>query len=255
MMAAWTPPAFCRSSWASESARALWEPRFRAARTACEDLAVLQVAEGAGGRVAVIRPASLARVTRLAADHGVALRSLDAAPATAHAVAAGRLGRLLVAIGDTALPIPDPIEDRAEVDPVWRLAGAAAGAATVSVAGDWAANPLLAPVGLVVQPLWPGGFDCPDAAARGAALVAAAGRHGREEAIGWLRAALSWPVAWSALHGIAEVKTPVFRFIRTTPPTPGVLAVLREGAAMPEGAARGLGFPFAAPRLSAPRAA
>ncbi|MDB5703177.1 MAG: putative methyltransferase [Sphingomonas bacterium] len=253
-MASWTAPAFCRSSWASETARALWEPRFRAARTACEDLAVLQVADGARGTVAVIRPASLARVTALAAERGVALRSLDAAPATAHAVAAGRLGRLLVAIGDVDPPLADPIENRDDLDPVWRLAGAVSGD-EVAVAGDWAVNPLLAPVGLVVQPLWPRGFDCPDAVARGAALVAAAARHDRAEAIGWLHEALSWPVAWSALHGIAEIKTPVFRFIRNAPPTPGKLSVRREGDTMPEGSARGLGFPFAAPRLSAPRAA
>jgi hypothetical protein len=253
-MVGWTAPAFCRSSWASETARALWEPRFRAARTACEDLAVLQVADGARGTVAVIRPASLARMTALAAERGVALHSLDAAPATAHAVAAGRLGRLLVAIGGGEAPAADPIEDCDDMDPVWRLAGAA-GADEVAVEGGWAANPLLAPVGLLVQPLWPSSFDCPDAAACGTALVAAAARHDRAEAIGWLHEALSWPVAWSALHGIAETKTPVFRFIRNTPPTPGKLSVRREGGAMPEASARGLGFPFAAPRMPAPRAA
>ena len=33
------------------------------------------------------------------------------------------------------------------------------------------------------------------------------------EVVSWLMEMLSWNVQWSALHGIAEIKTPVFPII------------------------------------------
>lgn len=253
--ARWRPPPFCRTSWTSEASRALWEPRLGAARTAAEDLAVLRCADDGGCRVAFVRPASLDRLCALATQRRVSLANLGALPPGDHHVAAGRQGRLPLVIDGraerAAAPITlSPCEDRADLDPVWRLALATPGAepfddgSGLTVAGDWASNPLLAPVGLAAMPPWPHGFDDAAAEAEGEALLASAHAHGRLEAIGYLREALSWPVSWTALHGVAEVKTPVFRFIRNTPPTAQKLTIRRRGAAMPETAARGLGFPF-----------
>lgn len=261
---AWQPPPFCRTSWSSAAARAWWEPRLIAARAALEDLAVLRSAQDGVLRIVAVRPASLGRLRGLAATRGVRLESLGAAPAAPDAVAAGRFGRLLVAIGEGAALVPDnaPCPAPANEDPVWRLALRTAAAEPFDegkglvVAGDWAANPLLAPVGLSATSAWPAAFDCDRAAAEGAALLAAAETHGLSAAIRDLREALSWPTSWSALHGIAEVKTPVFRFIRSAPPTRQRITVRRQGAAFPEQAARGLGFPFltrANPRNRAPR--
>jgi len=259
----WQPPPFCRTSWSSAAARTLWEPRLDAARAALEDLAVLRSAMDGRSRVAIVRPASLERLRALAATHGVGFASLGVAPAAADAVAAGRYGRLLLALGEgAAAPPPDAAACRfaADEDPIWRLALDTAAAEPFDagrgliVAGDWAANPLLAPVGLAAVPSWPGGFDCAASAAEGAMLLDAAAQHGLAAPIGDLREALSWPISWSALHGVAEVKTPVFRFIRNTPPTRHPLTVRRRGAAFPEEAARGLGFPFldrARPRAAA----
>jgi hypothetical protein len=147
-------------------------------------------------------------------------------------------------------PGPSRWEDDVDEDPIWRLALATGGARPfdegrgLTVAGDWASNPLLAPLGLTAMFCWPQSFACAEAEAEGEALLASAAAYRLSEPIGHLREALAWPVSWTALHGAAEVKTPVFRFIRDTPPTAHRLSVRRLGAGMPETAARGLGFPF-----------
>jgi len=254
--APWRPPPFCRTSWASEAARALWEPRLIMARDAIEDLAVLRCAGDGRLRFAFVRPASLERLCALARHCRTSLAGLDAPPAGVHDVAAGRAGRIMLALGDGARrdsppPAAAACEDCSDRDPVWRLALATPGAESfgegrgLTVAGAWAVNPLLVPVGLAATLPWPRSFACAEAEAEGEALLACAAAHGRDEAIGYLRQILSWPVAWTALHGVAEVKTPVFRFIRSTPATAQRLTVHRLGAALPEGASRGLGFPFA----------
>lgn len=252
----WRPPPFCRTSWTSEASRALWEPRLRAARDAVEDLAVLRCADDGRCRIAFVRPASRDRLCALAVDRRLAMAGRSELPLAHYHVAAGRHGRLALIIGDAAGRKRAPValsscEDSLDEDPVWRLASVTPGVEPfdegrgLRVAGSWASNPLLAPVGLAVMPLWPESFACPEWEAEGEALLASADAHGRAEAIGYLREALSWPVSWSALHGVAEVKTPVFRFIRDTSPTAHRLSIRRLGAGMPEAAARGLGFPFA----------
>lgn len=251
---AWSPPPFCRSSWSGEAARALWEPRLNAVRDLIEDMGMLTCGEG---RTIVVRAASLRRLAAMAAGWGLPLASLGVAPETPHAVAAGRHGRLLVRVGNGGPGAPlAACEADPHIDPLWALALAEPEARAfdegrgLAVAGHWASNPMLAAVGISIGRGWPGGFDCRAAPAQGEALIDAAAAHGREEAALWLREILSWPVSWTALHGIAEIKTPVFRAIRTTPWTPARLTIERMGSAMPEGAARGLGFPFAAARMA-----
>ncbi|MBZ5715954.1 aKG-HExxH-type peptide beta-hydroxylase [Nannocystis pusilla] len=67
------------------------------------------------------------------------------------------------------------------------------------------------------------------------------------EAAEWLTAALAWPIRWSALHGIAEVKTPVFKLCHDSEDSPQRHAFVRAGAAWPETAAQGNRAPFRAP--------
>ena len=70
---------------------------------------------------------------------------------------------------------------------------------------------------------------------------------GRELGFGaeieWLGEILGWPLEWSALHGIAEIKTPVLRASARTDATPRKYVVRWEGESYPEGGASGLRFP------------
>jgi hypothetical protein len=60
----------------------------------------------------------------------------------------------------------------------------------------------------------------------------------------WMLEILDWPVQWSALHGIAEIKTPVLKVSARTDATPVDYVVRRPGRARPREGARGLGFPY-----------
>ena len=55
---------------------------------------------------------------------------------------------------------------------------------------------------------------------------------------------LSWPTEWSALHGIAEIVTPVLRVSTNTDLTGDKVVVQRQGTTYPAEGASGLRFPF-----------
>ena len=69
--------------------------------------------------------------------------------------------------------------------------------------------------------------------------------HGAE--MEWLEEILNWPASWSALHGIAEVKTPILKASTRTDATGHEFVVHRRGRRVPDEAAAGLGFPFRTP--------
>lgn len=59
---------------------------------------------------------------------------------------------------------------------------------------------------------------------------------------------LSWPVEWSALHGIAEVKTPIFKMAYNTDTTAGKYTLQLQSDTYPENGLRGLLFPYKKPK-------
>ena len=70
-------------------------------------------------------------------------------------------------------------------------------------------------------------------------------RDGRViEELGWFRSLTRWPVAWSALHGIAEVRTPVLKLATNTDPTAERLDVRLHSDQAVERAAAGVTFPY-----------
>ena len=62
-------------------------------------------------------------------------------------------------------------------------------------------------------------LDCPASMELASTFSAVGMRHGYAEEIHWLREILSWPVQWSGLHGIAEIKTPVLKLSTWTDAT------------------------------------
>ena len=59
-----------------------------------------------------------------------------------------------------------------------------------------------------------------------------------------LEAVLSWPMAWSSLHGIAEIVTPVFKATTQTDALAHKAAVEWRGETMPAEAGQGVQFPY-----------
>lgn len=73
-------------------------------------------------------------------------------------------------------------------------------------------------------------------------------KKGMKKEMMWLREIMQWSFQWSALHGIAEVKTPVVKISTATDATPIKYAVEFKGSSYPEEGAKGLCFPFNMPR-------
>jgi hypothetical protein len=134
------------------------------------------------------------------------------------------------------------------VDTTWPMALATSGSTRrsdrIEVSGPPHANILWRWLGVRAVSHLPCRFDC-------ASTVTLADRYlqvGREAGFGlemdWLLEILSWPVQWSALHGIAEIKTPVLKISTMTDATPQRRVVQRVANAYPAEGATGLSFPY-----------
>ena len=59
---------------------------------------------------------------------------------------------------------------------------------------------------------------------------------------------LSWPVEWTALHGIAKLKTPVLKLATATEVDHELWRAAWAGTGYPGDGADGVRFPYRAPR-------
>jgi hypothetical protein len=71
---------------------------------------------------------------------------------------------------------------------------------------------------------------------------------GFDEELAWAEEIVSWPLEWSALHGIAEIKTPILKLAVRTDATVGKHVIRWHGLGLPAEAARGIGFAYRPPR-------
>ncbi|HKV37784.1 MAG TPA: hypothetical protein VJX67_01120, partial [Blastocatellia bacterium] len=62
--------------------------------------------------------------------------------------------------------------------------------------------------------------------------------------IDWTLEVLNWPLEWSALHGIAEVKSPIVKISTRTDATLVKYTVQRRSSNYPTEGARGTTFPY-----------
>jgi hypothetical protein len=70
---------------------------------------------------------------------------------------------------------------------------------------------------------------------------------GMTEELDWLTKMLDWPAEWSALHGIAELKTGIFKLAYQTDFTHQKRTIRYHGVALADDAARGLSFAYRKP--------
>ncbi len=141
--------------------------------------------------------------------------------------------------------------DHAMVDTTWPMAlqsnAVPDGTTTIEVSGAPHANILWRWMDVRAVPHLPCRFDCPETTELGERLVAVGRAAGFDQEMDWLVEVLSWPVEWSALHGIAEVKTPVLKVSTRTDATARRHVVRRRGDSYPSEGVNGLAFPFEAP--------
>ncbi len=115
------------------------------------------------------------------------------------------------------------------------------------VGGTVEANILLRWLGVRAVPHLPCSFDCEPTTAFARKLITVGKEAGFATEMEWLLQMLSWPVEWTALHGIAEIRTPILKISTATDATAERYEVRREGTSYPAEGARGLHFPYRPP--------
>ena len=117
----------------------------------------------------------------------------------------------------------------------------------IDAAAPFQSNILWRWMGPRAVPHLPCSFNCRATVAFADTLMALGRARGYGAEMDWLEEILGWPASWSALHGIAEVKTPVVKVSTRTDATAHEFIVRRQGQRLPDEAIAGLSFPFRLP--------
>jgi len=105
-------------------------------------------------------------------------------------------------------------------------------------------NVLLKPLG--VRPVFhlPCSFLCQPTCELGEDILGLMPDLGYAQEAAWLEALLSMPMEWSSLHGVAMVVTPILKLVYASDPLPKKATFRLQSHAFPEHSARGKAFPF-----------
>ncbi len=90
----------------------------------------------------------------------------------------------------------------------------------------------------------PCSFQCKQSEEIGYALMEIGRDVGFSDEVDWLLEILSWPVEWSALHGINEIKTPILKVSRQTDSTAEKYVVQLKSTHYPNEGMYGNGYPY-----------
>jgi len=102
-------------------------------------------------------------------------------------------------------------------------------------------------LGIRAVPHLPCSFNCEHSAELARAWLNFGISMGVANALDDLIEILSWPVEWSSLHAIAEIKTPILKMITATDAFAYKHTVRRRGDRYPDEGATGLAFPYHVP--------
>jgi HEXXH motif-containing protein len=264
-------PPFLRESWVSPAAASAYRDRLRELSTAllAEVVADLEPGRVLRRRIAgfqIFALQAMARERGLGCRYRVVQNAADSDPARPGLLhydvwvgpeplleelkrnGGAASGELLMVPACCLHAARERAELVAQLDEIWLTAAATASAhregAQITLRGSPHDNPLLVRLGLRVAGHAPCSFDC-EATQRGnARVLARAGSGPRAAQFAQLQEVLSWPAAFSALHGIAELRLPVARFLTHTAATANEYQVRWEGQTYPALGAKGLRFPY-----------
>ncbi|HEX7137431.1 MAG TPA: hypothetical protein VF219_06280, partial [Vicinamibacterales bacterium] len=147
--------------------------------------------------------------------------------------------------------------EHACVDTTWAMAVATAPADSsgrridIPPSAPFQANILWRWMGVRAVPHLPCSFSCPSTVKFANTLMDLGRQLGFADEMAWIEEILDWPASWSALHGIAQIKTPVLKTSTRTDATGHEFVVNAAGRRMPREAATGLTFPFKPPEKPA----
>lgn len=266
-------PAFTRRAWVSDHARAVWEPRFAEIARAWREIEWQTVAAGRRGCALLwLSHDELAALAPRLHTHGLRASTLQSSlrpagekgdPTLVHRVAIGSrraLGVLRKAWlrGDDdevgrSLGYPaccraffrKALVQERWLDPTWPRAARWGDGPVLEVAVEPELNLFLSSLGVRLVPHEPCSFNCPEARQVAEGFIATGRQAGFEAPLDRAAEALRWPVEWSALHGIAEIRTPIVKLSMRTDAVAEKRIVRHHGAGYPLEGAQGAGFPYA----------
>lgn len=277
-------PDFKRVAWVSDRARAVWEPRLRRIAAAWSQVEWLSVAAGLRAcAVTTLSPGLFVERAKTWTSSGLAMLPLSIQGRGPAAVEAGsrtavpaniesfrvavatpenlaRLSRALDhadhAVVAALLGVPACCNTHGRrawsagtaIDPVWSVAMRGASGecsdGSAEVDGPWQTNILWRWLGICALPHLPCEFDCEPSREIADCLLELGSEAGFAEEMSWMREILSWPVEWSALHGVAIVSTPILKLSVRTAVTDRKFSLRRSGRTYPTEGATALCFPY-----------
>lgn len=110
----------------------------------------------------------------------------------------------------------------------------------IDVKGSPELNPFWIPTGIRMVPHFPCRFNCHDAQLFAQKFIVTGTKAGYATAMKIALEILSWPVEWSCLHGIAEIRTPILKISQRTDMTIQKCAIHFLGSSYPEEGAKPL---------------
>lgn len=133
-------------------------------------------------------------------------------------------------------------------DPVWAIARrtslAGSDSDSIVLSGPPLLNVLLRSAGVRAIPHFPCSMDCQTSLAFANQFMDVGTSLGFSGEITWLKEMLSWPLEWSALHGIAEIRTPIVKICTRTDVTAQKRTIRWMGKVYPPNGVQGVAFPY-----------
>jgi uncharacterized protein len=280
------PNGFLRVAWVSARARDTWASRFATVRESVRRTEWMSVvADARMCALLAVRPEELADLQAAWTAHGLSWHALDPADDgllrywTAERAATRMRNIRLIAVARSShlqefaaaaarhdhgavssmLGVPaccaeswnPPGAGRASLDATWSYAGRLASdeeeGNVRTINGPAVANIMWRWLGIRAVPHLPCSRRCSQSISLAGRLKQIS-RSGDADAHVWLDAILSWPAEWTALHGIAEVRTPILKFCTASDVTEHKYTVRWTGRSYPSEGGVGLEFPYRTPR-------
>lgn len=279
-------PDFLRVSWVNDHARSVWEPRFLQIAEAWLDIQWLSVIAGLRHccRINTTTQYLAARADRWTEQGlevmplGIELPPTPSGPSLPANQQQSLVIQLLIGKGHDIASfhsaysahdcrmmgdllgyppccisfVSEVVHKQGFIDTTWHTAlttlPEADATRELEVTGNLEANTLWRRLGLCAVPHLPCSFACSPTSELGQKLLDVGREAGYVKETEWLQEILSWPWQWSALHGIAELKTPILRMITRADATGRKYVIRRKGSGYPNESGHGLTFPYMAPR-------
>lgn len=277
---------FTRICWVSDSAREVWEPRLRRITNAWIEIEWLAVTAGVRSCcITMASPERFVECAPRWIQHGLNALPIAVVGAgegyssTSVAVEYGKPFGFRLVLGSSKHVSEfkkawDGSDDRAIgellgyppccreffkrvwvdeklVDTTWPMAVATVpsdvGDALIEFSSPPKSNILWRWMGVRAVSHLPCSFACDATIELADRFIEVGRKHGFDEEMDWLLQILDWPVEWSALHGVAEIKTPILKVSTQTDATPSKYTVRYKGRSTPSEGAQGLNFPFLTP--------